>query len=132
MLVFDSGPIIAILKFEQGAASARQLLRDNQGECVIHAVNLMEIYYGCLREGGSDYADRVLDTIARAGIVTRNDFDRDFLRDAAFVKNAHRMSLADSFGVALARRLNCELISTDHHELDAVHAAGVCKVHFIR
>ncbi len=64
--------------------------------------------------------------------MTRSDFDRDFLRDAAFVKNAHKMSFADSFAVALARRLDCELISTDHHELDAVDAAGVCKLHFIR
>ena len=132
MLVFDSGPIIAILRFEQGAASARQLLRDNQGNCVIHAVNLMEIYYGCLREGGSDYADKVLDTIARAGIEIRNDLDIEFLRDTSFLKVNHKMSLGDTFGVALARRLGCEFVSTDHHELDAVGAAGVCKLHFIR
>ena len=132
MLVFDSGPLIAILNFEQGAASARQFLRDNQGECVIHAVNLMEIYYGCLREGGSDYADKVLDTITRAGVKIRNDLDIEFLRDTSFLKVNHQMSLGDTFGVALARRLNCPLVSTDHHELDAVHAAGVCKVNFIR
>lgn len=42
------------------------------------------------------------------------------------------MSLGDTFAVALARRLNCPLISTDHHELDAIHAAGVFKVAFIR
>ena len=132
MQVLDSGPIIAILKFENGAALARQLLRDNQGNCVIHAVNLMEIYYGCLREGGSDYADRVLDTIARAGIEIRNDLDIEFLRDTSFLKVNHKMSLGDTFGVALARRLNCEFVSTDHHELDAVDAAGVCKVNFIR
>ena len=110
----------------------RQVLRDNKGQCVIHAVNLMEIYYGCLREGGSDYADKVLDTINRAGVGIRTDLDIDFLRDTSFLKVNHKMSLGDTFGVALARRLDCEFVSTDHHELDAVDAAGVCKLNFIR
>ena len=68
----------------------------------------------------------------RIGVLQRDDLDRDFLRDAAFVKLAHKMSFADSFAVALARRLSCPLVSTDHHELDAVKSAGVCDVVFIR
>ena len=92
----------------------------------------MEIYYGCLREGGADYADKVLDTIARAGVEIRNDLDIDFIRDTSFLKVNHQMSLGDTFGVALARRLKCEFVSTDHHELDAVTASGVCDVKFIR
>ena len=78
------------------------------------------------------YAERVWDIADRSGVIQRNDFDRDFLRDAAFIKNTHKMSFADTFGIALARRLNCALVSTDHHELDPVHAAGVCNVIFIR
>lgn len=132
MFALDSGALLAVINFEPGAALVRQILRDNRGRCVIHAVNLMEIYYGCLRAGGSDYADKVLDTMARAGVEIRNDLDIDFLRDTSFLKVNHQMSLADTFAVALARRLDCPLISTDHHELDAVHAAGVCKVEFIR
>ncbi len=132
MFALDSGALLAMINFEQGASLVRQLLRDNRGQCVIHAVNLMEIYYGCLREGGSNYADKVLDTIDRAGVDIRNDLDIDFLRDTSFLKVNHKMSLGDTFGVALARRLDCEFVSTDHHELDAVAAAGVCKLLFIR
>ncbi len=132
MFALDSGALLAVIKFEDGAASTRQILRDNKGQCVIHAVNLMEIYYGCLREGGSIYADKVLNTIDRAGIAIRNDLDIEFLRDTSYLKVNHKMSLGDTFGIALARRLDCEFVSTDHHELDAVHAAGVCRVNFIR
>ena len=132
MIVLDAGAFIALCKREKGAFEMRRLLDAHRKETFIHAVNSLEIFYGIERDYGRAQAERVWRIADRSNIVTRNDFDRDFLRDAAFVKNAHRMSLADSFGVALARRLNCELISTDHHELDAVHAAGVCKVNFIR
>ncbi len=130
--VFDAGPLIAVVNFERGAAKVRRILRENKGSCVIHAVTLLEIYYGTLRSGGEDYADKVLDLIEKSGVEVRNDGDRKFLKDAGFLKVNHKMSLADTFAVALARRLNCPLVSTDHHELDAVHAAGVCNVLFIR
>ncbi len=34
--------------------------------------------------------------------------------------------------LALARRVGGTFLSTDHHELDALKAAGVCEVEFIR
>ena len=98
----------------------------------IHAVNLLEIHYNFRRERDAAYADDIIDQIREMGIEIRNDLDIEFLRDTSFLKVNHKMSLGDTFGVALARRLNCEFVSTDHHELDAVAAAGVCKVNFIR
>ncbi len=132
MIVLDAGGFIAMCKREKGAFELRRLLEANRRETYIHAVNSLEIFYGIQREYGREQAERVWRIADRCKIITREDFDRDFLRDAAFVKNAHKMSLADSFDIALARRLDCEFVSTDHHELDAVHAAGVCKLLFIR
>jgi len=132
MIVLDAGAIMALCKREQGAFAVRRLLAVHHPEVFIHAVNSLEIFYNIEREFGRPYAERVWNLMDKNDIQTRADVDRDFLRDAAFVKVAHKMSLADSFAVALARRLNCALVSTDHHELDAVHAAGVCNVVFIR
>ncbi len=132
MIALDSGAFLAAVKSESGASVMRKLLREHSGQTFIHAANLLEIYYGIERDHGRQMAERVWLLIDKKLIRVSNDLDREFLRDAAFVKNAHRMSFADSFAVALARRLNCPLISTDHHELDAVHAAGVCDVKFIR
>ena len=132
MIALDSGSFMALVKAEDGASAMRKLLREHSGQTFIHAANLLEIYYGIQREFGTHRAERVWLLMANKLVRVVEDMDRTFLRDAAFVKNAHKMSFADSFAVALARRLDCELVSTDHHELDAVATAGVCKVHFIR
>jgi len=132
LIVFDAGALVALARLEAGALVVRQLLRAHAGSCTIHAVNLLEIHYGFERDRGAAYAERMLQLIDRAGVQTRDDLDRAFLKDASHIKAAHKMSLADTFGIALARRLNAPLVSTDHHELDAVDAAGVCRVLFIR
>ena len=132
MIVFDSGPLIAGNALEEGADVVAKLLVEHKGEMFIHAVNLLEVSYHFERAKDAAYAETVLDSIAQMGIEIRTDLDREFLSDASYLKVNHKMSLADTFAVALARRLNCELISTDHHELDAIHAAGVCNIRFIR
>ncbi len=132
MIVLDAGAFLALVKREPGAATMRQILRIHHGETLIHAAQLLEIYYGIEQGFGRTYAERVWLAADKIGVLQRDDFDRDFLRDAAFLKVNHKMSFADTFGLALARRLNCQFVSTDHHELDAVKAAGVCDVLFIR
>ncbi len=132
MIALDSGALLAVVKSEGGASAMRKLLREHSGQTFIHAANLLKIYSGIERDHGREKAERVWLLLDKKLIRVSNDLDREFLRDAAFVKNTHRMSFADSFAIALARRLNCPLISTDHHELDAVAASGVCKVEFIR
>ncbi len=132
MIVFDAGALIAFIKGEAGQDVIEQLLLIHQGECFIHAVNLLEVHYNAEREQGANYAQSLVQDIADAGIETRTDLDTNFLRDLSFLKVSHKMSLADTFGIALARRLGCQFASTDHHELDAVRAAGVCDVLFIR
>ncbi len=132
MIVLDANALIAIFNREAGAVNARRLLRQHRGETWIHAVNFYEVFYGYERDVNRAFAERIWANLDNAKIQVCNDLDRPFLRDASFVKTSHKMSFADSFAVALARRLNCSLVSTDHHELDAVHAAGVCNVIFIR
>lgn len=128
MIVLDSGAFLAMVKREPGGLEMRRLLREHRGETFIHAAQLLEIYYGIQGGFGVPRAERVWVVADKNYVIQRNDFDRDFLRDAAFVKLMHKMP----FAVALARRLNCALVSTDHHELDAVVAAGVCDLIFIR
>lgn len=132
MIVFDAGALIAFINEEAGVDVVEQLLLDHSGQCFIHAVNLLEIHYDMERAHGSAHAQAMMQLISQAGIITQGDLDNAFLKDASFLKVNCKMSLADTFGVALARRLNCEFVSTDHHELDAVHAADVCDVLFIR
>lgn len=53
--------------------------------------------------------------------------------DAAWIKaDYRRVSLADCFGLALARRMRGSFVTTDHHEMEPIKAAGICPVGFIR
>lgn len=132
MIVLDANALIALVKREKGGDKVRQLLREHRGETFIHAAQLLEIYYGIEQDFGRARAERVWVMADKIGVLQRDDLDRDFLRDAAFVKLSHKMSFADAFAISLARRLSCPLVSTDHHEFDAVKAASVCDVVFIR
>ncbi|MDQ3812426.1 MAG: hypothetical protein M3347_00580, partial [Armatimonadota bacterium] len=66
------------------------------------------------------------------GLVARDDLDAAFWQDVATLKAEHDVALGDAFGLALARRLDADFVTSDHHEIDAVAAAGACSVTFIR
>ncbi len=132
MTGWDAGPLIALLRLEPGASATRRLIRAHAPDNFIHAINLYEIYYGFLRDTDHATAERAVAILLGLGLQIRRDMDEDFWKDAAEIKATHRLSVADSFAVALARRLKTALVSTDHHELDAINAAGVCSVIFVR
>jgi hypothetical protein len=65
-------------------------------------------------------------------VLPREDMDQPFWQDVGRLKASGRISLADCFGIALARRVGGELVSSDHHELDPFLPLGLCRVLFIR
>jgi predicted nucleic acid-binding protein len=48
------------------------------------------------------------------------------------LKVSARISLADCFGIALARRVGGELVTSDHHEIDPILPLRLCPLQFIR
>ena len=131
-LVLDACAIIAYLRDEEGADVVEAaLIGDN--DCVVHAVNLCEVYYDCVRRDGTARADTLLDDLVSIGLVTREDMDMPLWKAAAgFKANLARVSLADCFAMALTHRLNAELVTSDHREFDPVAAQGLCPIRFIR
>jgi predicted nucleic acid-binding protein len=59
-------------------------------------------------------------------------FDEAFLKQAAEFKARHKMSVTDSFLLAQATRLDASVITSDHHEFDAVEQAGLCRFAWMR
>jgi predicted nucleic acid-binding protein len=43
-----------------------------------------------------------------------------------------RISFADAFALALAERLNIPLVTTDHHEFDAIERKGHFRFMWLR
>ena len=81
---------------------------------------------------GDRAADLALANLESAG-VRIVESDAELWRDAARLKSQfRRVSLADCFGLALARRFGAEFVTADRHELEALDAAGVAEITFIR
>ena len=84
-------------------------------------------------DAGNRAATAVQPRLAAIGVQTVTAMDAELWQDAARLKSQfRRVSLADCFGVALARRLNAEFLTADRHELEALDAAGVANFTFIR
>ncbi len=135
-LVLDAGALIAILKNEPGGDVAAERIdaANDAGELVcVHVLNVCEVFYGVSREHDVLTARSALRDLFDTGLQTRADTDSAFWEDAAQLKaDWKRVSLADCFGVALARRLNTTFLTTDRHELEALQNAGVANIESIR
>lgn len=79
-------------------------------------------------------ADHRLNQLIQLGLSIEDDVQHPNLWiGASNLKSRwRRVSLADCFGLSLAIELNAPFWTSDHHELDAIEAAGVADVVFIR
>lgn len=130
--VLDACAMIAFLKGEAGADVVENALLDANGRCVAHAINLCEVYYDFHRAGGESAADGALVDMRTLGLAERDDIDEPFWKEAGKLKAAGKISLADCFAVTLTNRVGGTLLTSDHHELDRIAAAGTCSITFIR
>lgn len=131
--VLDSSAIIALLKREPGGSLVDSLLAAANHTCWVHAVNLCETYYDLVRIMDDKRADTTISWLTRTGLIVREDMDIEFWQRAGLHKaNVKRVSLADCFCIALADRLDAEIVTADHHEFDAVVEQGLCRATFIR
>lgn len=129
--------MIAYMSKEGGADRVRKVLTlaisDGRVSIHAHVMNLCEVYYNYSRQDGVESALEFLEILASDGVQTRADLDTEFWQDAAQIKAEwKRISLADCFGVALARRLDATFLTTDRHELETLADAKVARIEFIR
>lgn len=133
ILVLDSCAIIALLGGEPGGELVDSTLADKDNTCMVHALNLCEVYYDLVRCADESRARDVMNQLVSAGIFIREDMDMSFWQNVGNIKAAHsRISLADCVCIALANRLGVEVWTCDHHEFDKAASMNLCKVRFIR
>lgn len=133
MKVLDACAMIAYLRDEPGADVVESLLLDGDSQCLAHSINLCEVYYDFLRATDENVARSAIADLNAAGIVAREDLDMSFWQDAGKYKaEIKKISLADCFAIALANRMNAELVTSDHQEFDPIAKRGICVVKFIR
>src|ERR1035437_7504887 len=132
--ILDACAILSLVKNEDGAAVVRQVLESEDNVCLVHAVNLCEVYYDCLRCYGKDPTEDLLVKLTEAGLTIRDDMDNDFWKAAGALKVRGRISLADCFAVALTVREDAVLLTSDRHEFEPLLETPnfPAKIHFIR
>jgi PIN domain nuclease of toxin-antitoxin system len=131
--VFDACAVIALIKREAGFGEVLSLLEARVNRCVLHGVNLCEVFYDLLRQDQELDPEVLAETLRSNGFEIDTDLPLELWSLAGRLKvQLRRVSLADCFGLALTLREGATFVSTDHHELDPVHEAGVCPIHFIR
>lgn len=131
--VFDACAVIALLHQEEGAAVVEGLLKEKGRRCLLHVVNACEVYYDMYRRVGKDGADSIQRILLKYGFAFDDSLTEDFWKNVGELKALRRrVSLADCFALALAIREGAILVTSDHHEFDAIAEAKLCEVRFIR
>ena len=121
--ILDACALLAFLNDEEGAEKIEDLLNQSVANDIsvsMSIINLFEVYYGELRDKGAEIARIVLEMVQHYSIKIINTVSEQVFREAARLKAAHKMSIADSIGLATAIELSGQFVSSDHHELEAV------------
>ncbi|MEQ8171756.1 MAG: type II toxin-antitoxin system VapC family toxin [Candidatus Eremiobacterota bacterium] len=127
--VLDSCSLIAFLWDEPGSDLVEPLLMSS-ATCFVHIINLCEVYYDLLRRTEAVKVEKLLKNITDL-VIVRNDMD--FWKEAGKYKaELKRISLADCFCIALAKKIGATVVTSDHHEFDKVSILGIVPVLFIR
>jgi PIN domain nuclease of toxin-antitoxin system len=130
--VLDACAMIALLRKESGEMVVANHLVEPEATCYAHSLNLCEVYYNFYRNESETAAVSAVNDLKTLGVTERNDMDEAFWTEVGKLKATHRASLADFCAIVLTKRVGGILLTSDHHELDPLAAAGVCPVEFIR
>ncbi len=124
--------MIAYLNNEPGADVVESAIIDPANQCSAHAINLCEVFYQFHRAGGEGAATGAISDLQNMNVTERGDFDQALWQDAGRLKANGGVSLADCFAIALTNSIGGTLLTSDHHEMDPIAAAGLCSITFIR
>jgi predicted nucleic acid-binding protein len=116
----DACAVIAYLRQEPGAEVLKELIERPTTFLALHVCNLGEVYYDFFREDGLTAAQKAWTHTVAIPLELYREADDAFIQRVGMIKVEERVSFADAFALALAERLNIPLVTTDHHEFDAV------------
>jgi predicted nucleic acid-binding protein len=128
----DACAVIAYLRQEAGAEVLKEIIERPNTFLAMHVCNLGEVYYDFFRDDGLAAAQTAWASALELPLALRRDADDAFIQRVGVIKVAERVSFADAFALALAERLHVPLITTDHHEFDAIEQKGLLRFPWLR
>ena len=133
--VLDACAMLAVLSDEPGADVVEDIYEKAAfGEVVLamNKINLLEVYYDLVRSYGKERADDFYNEVKRLPIRIYHEITDEIFREAGRLKASYKISLADSIALSQAIALNGKLLTTDHHEFDAIEGREPIRFHWIR
>lgn len=115
VVVLDTWALLAYLDGEPAAQHVRQVLRAARRKQTVVLLSLIafgECLYVIERERGVQHAQRAVGIVDQLPLHVM-PADRPLVFDAAHIKARHRVSYADAFSVALARRHHGSVMTGD-------------------
>jgi predicted nucleic acid-binding protein len=134
--VLDACALIAAVFAEDGGRAVKELI--DSAECGEHDVfmcniNLLEVYYGVLRDIGLEHAEEILESVRASSVCVVGALDDgSIFREAGRIKASYKLSLADAVVIAYAASEHCVVVTSDHHEMDAIERNEEIKFLWIR
>jgi len=114
-LVLDTWSVVAYFEDEPSGEHVADLIADAQesgASLAMSVVNAGELWYLMARRSSEADANESVTELRQLGIQMV-DIDWDLAQAAASFKSKHRMSYADCFAAALAKRSKAELMTGD-------------------
>ena len=133
--VLDACAVVTLVKDEDGADIVEGILEDadvGKAEVFMNKLNLFEVFYGIRRAEGLQQAEDVCNMVLRLPITVIDGISDTVFREASRIKSSYRMSVADSIALAEASVMGASLVSSDHHEFNAIEQSEDIKFTWIR
>lgn len=132
-IILDACVVIALVKDETGAQIVEEYLLSSNHQCMIHNINICEVYYGFLRSEGEEFTKQIIDRLQASNVMFRDDLTPSFWQQVATYKAMiKRISLADCFALTLAHQEKAVLLTSDRKEFEPVVSLNICDIQFIR
>jgi predicted nucleic acid-binding protein len=128
----DACAVIAYLRQEPGAEVLKALIELPTTFLAMHVCNLGEVYYDFFRDDGLTAAQTAWTHTLALPLTLRREADDAFIQRVGIIKVEEHVSFADAFALALTERLSIPLVTTDHHEFDAVERKGHFRFLWLR
>lgn len=128
--VLDASAIVALARNEAIATTVVGDALEND-KCYVAPATIATVYYVLLEKDGRSRADHWLRYMTSGLVVSIKPCDdKDTLRAVAHARMITRLPLCSRFAAALAKRLNCQVITADGNFEDLA-SAKFCKVKWI-
>ena len=135
LYILDACALIALLRDEPGADVVEGVFKqalEKTATIVMNKLNLLEVYYDTCRLYDKRTADMVFEDIQQLPVVIQSELTDEVLKEAGRLKASYKISIADSVVLAEALVSGGALLTSDHHEFEAVEKSEKIKFHWIR